>query len=322
MSKRSTLSVMGRLSKLVGPLIPYMALAILLGVLGNLAATFVTVLCTASLLSVFGKVGISSVILLVIALVCALLRAFLRYGEQMCNHYCAFRILAIIRDKVFRALRRLAPSKLEGKDRGNLISVITSDIELLEVFYAHTISPIAIATLFSLIMTAFIAAQNLILGIVALLSYAAVGILLPVVTSIKGGDSADRYRKENGEMSSFILESLRGLGEILQYGNGKKRLSEMEKRADNMADAERRIKSNGGFNAAITNAFVLFLDFIMLFVSAILVSKGTLTPSAALLSVVALMSSFGPVIALSSLGNTLQNTVAAGNRVIDILDEE
>ena len=134
-----------------------------------------------------------------------------------------FKLLALIRDKVFQSLRRLCPAKLEGRDKGDLISIITSDIELLEVFYAHTISPAAIAFLFTIVMCLFIGAYHLILGVLALLAYLTVGLIIPIVTSKLSADNGIKFRTKSGELSSFVLDSLRGLSEILQYGQGKKK---------------------------------------------------------------------------------------------------
>lgn len=184
----------------------------------------------------------------------AVLRAGLRYGEQACNHFIAFKLLALIRDKVFGALRRLCPAKLEGRDKGDLISVITSDIELLEVFYAHTISPTAIAVLFSLILVLFIGHFHWILGLLALAAYLAVGVLVPLITSHLGGDDAMRFRAKSGDLSSFVLDSLRGLPEILQYGQGRKRLEEMNRRTEGLFADEERMKRNAGRNVAFLDA--------------------------------------------------------------------
>ena len=165
------------------------------------------------------------------AAVFALLRGVLRYAEQACNHFIAFKLLALIREKVFRALRRLCPAKLEGRDRGDLINVITSDIELLEVFYAHTISPVAIAALFCVVMCVFIGTYSGVLALIALAAYVCVGVAIPLVTSIAGGDDALRFRTKSGELAGFVLDSLRGLDETQQYACGEERLAENERGA-------------------------------------------------------------------------------------------
>ncbi|MBQ8563135.1 MAG: ABC transporter ATP-binding protein, partial [Firmicutes bacterium] len=203
-----------RLIGLVKPLSPYMILAITLGLLGHLAATFITVLGGYGILKllggstgeVSGMPGLGMIFGLLI--VFAIARGLLRYGEQTCNHYIAFKLLALIRSRIFTALRRLAPAKLEGRDKGDLISVITSDIELLEVFYAHTISPIAIAVLFSGIMVAFIGSWHGALGLLALIAYLIVGLVIPLMISKLSGDDGIRFRTGAGELSGFVLDSM------------------------------------------------------------------------------------------------------------------
>lgn len=251
----------------------------------------------------------------------AVVRGVLRYAEQSCNHFIAFKLLALIRGKVFRALRRLCPAKLEGCDKGDLISVITSDIELLEVFYAHTISPIMIAVLFSAILCVFIGSFHPLLGLIALAAYLTVGVAIPLLTSKAGGDDGRRFRTKSGELSGFMLDSLRGLPEILQYGQGDKRLRDMNAQIDALSADERRMKETAGKNQAAANTVILLFDLLMLFASAMLYRGGKTEFIAVLIPTIALMSSFGPTVALANLGSTLQNTFAAGNRVLDILDE-
>ena len=308
---------MSRLIGLVRPLTGYMILAITMGLIGHLCAAFITVFGGYAILHVLHPEWSASLgVLFGAVLIFALVRGFLRYAEQACNHFIAFKLLALIRDKVFGALRRLCPAKLEGKDKGNLISIITSDIELLEVFYAHTISPIAIAFLFCIIMVCFIGSYHVALGILALAAYITVGVIIPIVTSKLSGDDGIRFRTKSGELSSFVLDSLRGLSETLQYGQGEKRMAAMNTQTDNLSRDEERMKRTAGRNTAVTNTVILIFDLAMLFLSAALVGF-----EGCLIATLALMSSFGPVVALAALGSTLQNTFAAGNRVLDILDE-
>ena len=220
-----------------------------------------------------------------------------------------------------QALRKLAPAKLEGRDKGDLIAVITSDIELLEVFYAHTISPAAIALLFSIIMWGYISSFHGALGIIALIAYLVVGILIPLVISKISGEDGIRFRSKSGELSGFVLDSLRGLPEILQYGQGSRRIAGMNERTDALSMEEERMKKNTGRNIAITNTVIWVFDLTMLFVGISLYQAGEISFAGVLLTIIALMSSFGPVVALANLGSTLQNTFAAGNRVLDILEE-
>ena len=321
--ERSGLMVMLRLIGLVKPLAGYMAIAILMGLAGHLCATFITIFGGYAILDVAGyDTGLKVGVIFVCVLVFALIRAGFRYAEQSCNHFIAFRLLAIIRDKVFMALRKLCPAKLEGRDRGNLISVITSDIELLEVFYAHTISPIAIALLYTIIMCAYIGSFHWMLALIALIAYIVTGIIIPFVTSKTGGSDGMDYRTKSGELSSFVLDSLRGVQQIIQYGAGDKRLDDMNKRADELTSTAKRMKYKSGINTAVTNVCILIFDVIMLAVGSLLYTYGSIGFDGVVLTTIALFSSFGPSVALAALGSTLQNTFAAGNRVLDILDEE
>lgn len=315
--KRSGLNVMVRLIGLVRPMLGFMLLAIAMGLLGNLCATFITVFGGYAILYVLHpEWSMSLGWVFAAVLLFALARGFLRYAEQSCNHFIAFKLLALIRDKVFGALRRLCPAKLEGKDKGDLISVITSDIELLEVFYAHTISPICIAFLFCLIMVLFIGRIHTALGVLALSAYAVVGIVIPLVTSKRSGDDGIQFRSSAGKLSAFVLDSLRGLPETVQYGQGRKRLAEMDAQTDALSQTEAHMKRTAGKNTASVNTTILLFDLAMLFLSAKLAGF-----EGCLIATLAMMSSFGPVVSLAALGATLQNTFAAGNRVLDILDE-
>lgn len=315
--KRSGFSIMTRLIGLVKPLTGYMILAITMGVVGHLCASFITVFGGYAVLHVLHpewsmKIGM----LFGAVLFFALIRGFLRYAEQACNHFIAFKLLALIRDKVFGALRRLCPAKLDGKDKGDLISIITSDIELLEVFYAHTISPICIAVIYSIVMTVFIGSYHIVLGMLAMFAYVTVGVVIPLFTSKRSGDDGIRFRTKAGMLSGFVLDSLRGLSETLQYGQGEKRLEEINQQTDQLSKDEERMKRTAGQNTAMTNTIILAFDIAMLFLSAQLVGF-----EGCLITTLAMMSSFGPVVALAALGATLQNMLAAGNRVLDILDE-
>ena len=322
MKRRSGFHVMLRLIGLVKPLAGYMMLAIVMGLIGHLTATFITVFGGYAVAKIAGlSVPYSLNVIFVLVSLFALVRGVLRYAEQACNHFIAFKLLALIREKVFRALRRLCPAKLEGKDRGNLISIITSDIELLEVFYAHTISPIVIAFIFSLIMCIYIGSFSPVLALIALAAYFTVGVIIPLVISKMSGDDGIRFRTKSGELSAFVLDSLRGLTETLQYGQGSKRLENMNKQTDSLSVEEARMKRTTGRNLAVTNTVILIFDLFMLFASASMYITGEIGFMDVLMPTIALMSSFGPVVALANLGSTLQNTFAAGNRVLDILDE-
>lgn len=321
-TRRGGLQVMACLVGLVRPLAGFMALAILMGLVGHLCASAITVLAGYGLLGVLGDAAslpLGAVLGAMAA--CAVARGLLRYGEQACNHFIAFKLLALIRDRVFRALRRLAPAKLEGRDRGDLISLITSDIELLEVFYAHTVSPVAIALLFCVVASLFIGSFHPALGLLAALAYLTVGALCPLVASRMSGEGGSRVRAQAGELSSFVLDSLRGLDEILQYGRGTARLAEMDERSAALASEEGRLKRAAGRATALTNAVIVAADLAMLLAASALCQAGELGFAGVLVPTLALMSSFGPCVALANLGSTLQGTLAAGNRVLDVLDE-
>lgn len=322
MKKRSNLSIMFRLSALIKPLAGFMVLAIIMGVIGNLCAAFITVLGGYAILDALNiSTGLSMLTAFILAGVFALLRGILRYAEQSSNHYIAFKLLALIRDRVFVALRRLCPAKLEGKDKGNLISIITSDIELLEVFYAHTISPIAIAIIFCVVMVVFISMYSIVLGMIALAAYVTVGVIIPIAVSKISGSDGENFRKKSGELSTFVLDSLHGISELIQFGNGKKRSDEMSEKTEDLLKTEKNMKQKTGTNMAVTNTVIFVFDVTLLITAAFLYQSGTVGFDGVIIPVIALMSSFGPVVALANLGSTLQNTFAAGNRVLNILDE-
>ena len=306
--KRNGFEVMKRLLQLVKPLAGTMVLAVTMGVLGHLCAIFIPVL------GGYAITGSNIKVICIFLPIIAVLRGVFHLLEQNRNHYLAFKLLAIVRDKVFGALRKLAPARLEGRDKGDLIAVLTADIELLEVFYAHTISPICIAFIVSAIMTGIIGSFHLLLGIIALAAYCTVGIIVPIVAAKYSKSYGEGFRKEFGVLDAFVLDSLRGIKESIQYGAGEKRLQDIYAHSDSLAQKEKKLKAAGGI--------ILVFDVIMVFVAAVLLDKGAIDGKAAVISVIALMSSFGPVIALANLGTGIQNTLAAGNRVLDILDEE
>lgn len=225
--------------------------------------------------------------------------------------------MALIRDKVFSSLRCLAPAKLDGKDKGNLISIITSDIELLEVFYAHTISPICIAILFSSLIVVFLASFNVVFALIAIVAYLTIGFLIPLLINIVSDGYGDKQRNAAGNLSSYVLESLRGLDETIQYDQGDNRLNTIKNKTQDLLKAEEKLKHFAGIGSGITNVAIIIFDVAMLISGYYLGNFAT-----AIICTLTLMSSFGPVVALSSLGATLQNTIASGNRVLDILDEK
>lgn len=315
--KRSGIKVMAKLVGLVKPLTLYMLLAISMGLIGHLMATFISILAGYGILNILGYDNVpSSTVLFSLMIGFALLRGVLRYGEQECNHFIAFKLLALLRDKIFTKLRQLAPAKLEGKDSGDLISLITSDIELLEVFYAHTISPIAIAILFGFVMVLFIASYSLKLALFALIGYLIIGWLIPLISSALSSNNGINYRNQSASLSSYVLETLHGLDEIIQYNQERNRLLSVDNKTKDLLKVESKMKSILGFNSAFTNTIIFILDISMLMLSLSLTNATT-----SVIVTIAFMSSFGPFVALAALGSTLQNTFAAGNRVLDILEE-
>ena len=324
--RRPGIVIMGKLIGLIRPLVFFMVIAVMMGTAGYLCASFLTIAGITGALMALGQPlpaifphTFRGIFLLLVCL--GVLRGVLHYFEQECNHYIAFKLLAIIRHQVFAALRRLCPAKLEGKDRGNLISLITSDIELLEVFYAHTISPIAIAFLTSLIMVCWIGSFHPLCGVLALAGYCTVGILFPLWNGKRGAAAGMAYRQQFGRMNSFILDSLRGLQEILQYGCQKERLGELKRESGILAKENAQLKRLEGDSAAACGACISLFSFAMLFLSLWLNTRGSLNFSGMVLVTVSMMSSFGPVTALSNLSNNLNQTLACGERVLSILEE-
>lgn len=334
--RRSALAIMGSLIGLVKPMLPIMLAAILLGTAGYLCAIFLTILAGQVILIglMQGTVGRAVLIngggllllpvkkLLLIMLLIAFLRGILHYMEQYCNHFIAFKLLAIIRHKVFVALRRLCPAKLEGKEKGNLISIITTDIELLEVFYAHTISPIAIAILSELLMVLFIGSYHVLAGCFALLAYLIIGLLIPLWNGKRGGDKGMDFRTGFGELNSFVLDSLRGLDETIQYGQGQKRKEEMSRHSVELASLQKELSRLEGSQRSLTNLVILLASFGMLALTIGLYGRGAIGFDGILTCTIAMMGSFGPVVALSSLSNNLNQTLSSGERVLSLLEEE
>lgn len=334
--RRSGIKIMMKLIGLVKPLLHIMVAAILLGVAGYLCAIFLTILAGQVVLGGLSlnaadmEIAMKSVLLetffarriFVLMGFIAVLRGLLHYAEQYCNHFIAFKLLAIIRHKVFAALRKLCPAKLEGRDKGNLISIITTDIELLEVFYAHTISPIAIATLTSLIMVIFIGSYHVLAGLLALLAYVVVGAVIPVWNGKRGASQGMEFRTEFGHLNSFVLDSLRGLEETIQYGQGEVRKAQMEERSKKLGEMQKRLSRLEGTQRAFTNLVILLASFGMLFLTLYLYQEGSLGIDGVLTCTIAMMGSFGPVVALSSLSNNLNQTLASGERVLSILEEK
>ena len=343
--RRSALSIMGSLIGLVKPLLYIMLAAIVLGTAGYLCAIFLTILAgqvivhglltgEAGTLAAGVAGGVPDITIkntwlintpvktiIIVMIIIAVLRGILHYAEQYCNHFIAFKLLAIIRHKVFAALRKLCPAKLEGRDKGNLISIITTDIELLEVFYAHTISPIAIATLTSVIMVVFIGRYHWMMGMLALAGYLIVGVVIPMWNGRRGSQMGMEFRTNFGELNSFVLDSLRGLDETIQYDQGEKRKEQMSERSRSLAGIQEKLSKMEGAQRSFTNLVILLASFGMLALTVWLYGKGEIGFEGILTCTIAMMGSFGPVVALSSLSNNLNQTLASGERVLSLLEE-
>ena len=317
------IKVMGRLIQLVKPLTPIMLMAIIMGVLGYLCAIGIPVLSSMALFQLTGMYPHLSIEnILWILIVFAILRGILHYIEQACNHYIAFKILAIIRDHVFTVLRRLCPAKLDGQDKGNLISLLTNDIELLEVFYAHTISPIAIAMITCLIMLKFFAHMHIVSAFIALCSYLIMALVIPFYVDKKGRKIGQDNRQATGEFSSYILESFRGLLTLQQYQKQEKRRQKMIEKNEEIEDLQASLKSIESIQMISSQLFITISSLTMLSVGYALYLHGQMSIYDVIMSTILMVSSFGPVLALSSLSNNLLSTLSSGRRVIALLDEE
>ena len=315
--------VMGHLLKLVTPLAHIMAFTITMGTLGFLAAIFIMVLGAMGLVNLFNfDTHLSFSGILTALIVLAVARGALRYLEQMSGHYIAFKLLALLRDKVFSSLRRLAFVKLQDKQAGQLVSLVTNDIELLEVFYAHTIAPIMIAFFTSAILLLVFGHLSGWFVVVALAAYLTVGVILPIITTKLAREDGRRYRELVGEMNDFFLDSVRGMKEIQLFGYAKQRLDEIQQRSQKIDTAFERIKDQEAKVRVYTEVAVSAFNIIMLFTGLILFSLDKIDFSAFLISVILLMSSYGPVIALSNLSSNLLQTLASGERVLSLLAEE
>ena len=329
--RRKGIVIMGQLIGLVKPLLPVMCLAILFGVVGYLCAIFLTIFAGYGILEkVTGMTATgfmsgffdSTGNLLTVLILLAVFRGIFHYQEQYCNHFIAFKLLALIRHKVFAILRKLCPAKLEGREKGNLISVITSDIELLEVFYAHTISPIAIAVLTSGFMVWFIGIQYPAAGALALLAYLVIGVILPLWNGKRGASAGMEFRNGFGDLNSFILDSMRGLDETIQYGQGNERLKRMSERSEKLGKIQQKLNRYESLQSSMTNLCILLFSFGMLFFMIWNYQSGKVSYQQMVISVIAMMGSFGPVVALSNLSNNLNQTLASGERVLSLLEEK
>lgn len=323
MKRRSGFQIMKRLIVELKPLAPIMGITIFMGVLGFLAAISIASFGAVALGAYIGDITfISFKGAIIVMAISALLRGFLRYGEQLSGHYIAFKILYILRDKIFTVLRKLAPAKLEGKEKGNLIALITSDIELLEVFYAHTIAPISIAIITNSIISIILFNIRPIFGVLAVIFFLIVGFVIPYVSSSFAKEAGVNYRNIFGESNNYVLDSLRGLKEVLLFKNGEERLNKINENSIKLNKSLDKIKGHEGTIRATTDITIMIaiLTFVILGTSEYL--SGNISFTTAIVSIVIIASSFGPVVALSNLSNTLLQTFACAERIFALLDEK
>ena len=323
-TRRSAPSIMWRMMGLVRPLTGWLVLAVALGSIGMLTAAFVPAFGAFGLMAALSHnaLGLSLVAACAACAVCGIARGPLHYGEQLCNHYIAFRLLAHIRDLVFGALRQLAPAKLEGRGKGELVSLVTSDIELLEVFYAHTISPIAIALVCTAVFEGFLLAVSPELAGIALVTYAVLGVLLPLASAKACGTTGRQSREGAGKLGAFVLDSLRGASETIQFAGGTDRSRALGELTEQVGAVDARLKRRQAVSEAAADALILVANLVMLGRALQLAAAGTIDIAAAFVAVFTFVSSFGSVMAVSRLGASLQETLASGARVLDLLDEQ
>lgn len=322
--RRSGASIMASLILLLGSLAYIMLLAVLNGSLGFICAMGVPLCGAVGVAKAIGEpIALSYTAIISLAVGCGVLRGLLRYLEQYGNHYIAFRLLAVLRDKIFAALRILCPAKLEGKQKGSIIAMITSDIETLEVFYAHTISPICIAVVVSLVVFIFVGmVSSWYLALIALAGYAAVGVIVPIISSGRLKASGVRYRGEFASFNAYFMDSIKGIRDIVLNNTGEQRKTEVNRRSDILLKETKTMKHDITRSAAVTELTVSLFILAALTVGIMLVNAGQLTVGRMIIGVVAVFGSFGPVIAISALPGNLTQTFASGDRVLDLLAEE
>ncbi len=320
-NRRSGFAIMKNMIGLVGELKPVMVLVIFIGSLGHLCASFVTILAGYGILSNYANDG-KTLLIIKIMIALAVFRGIFHYIEQYANHYLAFKILAKIRHLVFKKMRSLAPAKLAGKDKGNLISLITSDIELLEVFYAHTISPIGIAITYLIFMEIFIGSFSIYQAILAFFAYASLGILAPLIISRKNSSLGLDLRNKTGDLNSFVLETIRNMEEVKQFDLRERQVFILRKKSRKLRATANNLDQIKAGSEVLIGGLILGFSFAMLFLSLMLYQNNIIDLRGFIIPTIAMFSSFGPFVALSNLGNILSHTLASGDRVLDLLEEE
>lgn len=322
--RRNGLKIMASLIVLLGSLSYIMLLAIINGTLGFLCAMGVTIFGSIGVAKFLGEtINMSYGLIISLTIGCGVLRGALRYLEQYSNHFIAFKLLAALRDKIFKALRALAPAKLEGREKGGIISMITSDIETLEVFYAHTISPICVALIVETLVLLYVGfISSFYLSLAALVSYIIIGIILPIISSKLLSDTGVRYRKSFASFNSYYLDSIKGVNDIVLNNAMKVRNKEVNSKSDELLAETKKLKHKSGITEAISYAFVSLSLIGVLILGLYLSDKNIITIPKMIMGLVAIFGSYGPVIALSALPQNLTQTFASGDRVLDLLEEK
>ena len=322
--RRSGAKIMASLILLLGSLSYIMILAVINGSVGFVCAMGVTVFGAVGVAKALGEaIALSYGWIIGLTIGCGVLRGLLRYFEQYSNHYIAFRLLAVLRDKIFGALRVLCPAKLESKQKGSIIAMITSDIETLEVFYAHTISPICIAVLVSTAVFLFVGfVSSWYLALVALAGFLTIGIVVPLISSGKLKESGVKYRAEFASFSAYFLDSIKGIKDIVLNNAGEEREKEVNRRSDGLLKETKKMKHNITCAGSAIELMVSVFVLITLAVGILLVKKDMLPLGRMIIGMVTVFSSFGPVIAVGSLPGNLTQTFASGDRVLNLLAEK
>jgi ATP-binding cassette subfamily B protein len=312
-----------RLFGLARPLFGYLILAAVLGAIDSLSAAFIAVFGAEAALGLAGvsPLGFESRTALTAAAACAIVRGVLRYGEQYLNHFVAFRLLAVIRSKAFGAFRRLAPAKLEERGKGGLITLITTDTELLEIFFAHTLSPVMIAALSGAAFFAFLWTLNPLFSVLMVFEYLVIGAALPLLSQRRARGQGERIRGESAELDSFTLDGLRGIDETIRFGAGERRLEEIQRRSLALSEQRGRLRDTESLAAGTTGALVIFFTALTPLAGHYLAARGGVGLPETILATVAVMGSFGPALALSALPASLAHTFAAARRMFALTDE-
>ena len=324
-NRRSGLGIMISLLGLLGKLKYIIIFAVFGGYLGNSCAIAVMTLGAACVAKVIDPefTGASLGLLIGLTIGAGVARGLLRFLEQYNNHYIAFKLLANLRDKIFGALRKLAPARLEGKQKGAIIAMLTSDIETLEVFYAHTISPILIAIFVDGTVVVLVSVIGSIwLGLIALAAYLVIGIAIPFISSSLLKKDGVEYRAQFADTSSYFLDSVKGVADIVMNNKQGQRGEELDGQSAFMNGRTVSIKIKSASVGAVSNLAVSLTILISLLVGAVLVTAGTVPVSNMIVALVLCFSSFGPVLSLAQLPSNLTQTFASGDRILDFMEEK